>query len=435
MRTCSAPRRAAALCALLPALPVLVACQPERQAGTGPFAAQVASAVPAIERSTGLKFKTTPKVETRTKDEVRGFLEKKFDEATPALELAGAERAYKLFGLLPDTLDLRRYLLSLLTEQVVGYYDPSTKVLYVVSGDGTPTGTPSPDVVNITITHELVHALQDQYFPLDSLEKSHGDNDRQSAAQAVIEGQATYEQMAAMLGGGSFITKLPGGWERVREMIREAQGQMPVFSTAPMLIQETLLFPYLSGAEFVRAFKEKRPGQVPFRPLPSSTKQVMHPERFVDSLDVPTRVSLPPPMGATVVYENDLGEFETRLLLFQSLKDVQAAARGAAGWSGDRFYVVHTPKGDGLTWLSVWDTTVEAAEFRELMERAVEKRFALTPGSGGSGAVRHFAARGRQLELEAATVQGRPAVLFTDVPAGAGTKLIDLSKVKLSRDR
>ena len=134
-----------------------------------------------------------------------------------------------------------------------------------------------------------------------------------------------------------------------------------------------------------------------------------------------------------MIYENNLGEFETRLLLFQTSKDAQSAARGAAGWSGDRYVVVETAQGAGISWLSVWESPVEAAEFRDLMERAIEKRFALGAGTGGRGEARRFSAKGRQLELVAATVQGRPAVLFTDVPAGASTKLIDLTKVKLSR--
>jgi hypothetical protein len=322
-------------------------------------------------------------------------------------------------------------MLTLLTEQVVGYYDPAAKVLYVVSGDGTAKGAPSADVVNVTINHELVHALQDQYFPLDSMQKEHNDNDRLSAGQAVIEGQATLEQMSSMLGGANFIANLPGGWDRVRQMIRDAQDQMPVFNRAPMLIQETLLFPYLSGAEYVKRFKEKRPGQVPYRPLPSSTEQVMHPERFLDSLDVPLRVVLPKPMGATVVYENDLGEFETRLLLYASLRDVSAAARGAAGWGGDRYQVVNTPQGAGITWLSVWDSPLEAAEFRDLMETTIEKRFGTKQGAGGRGDARRFSAKGRQVELVAAVVQGHAAVLFTDVPAGASTRLVDLAKVKV----
>lgn len=419
--------------ALSAVLPPLAACQPDRPAGTGPWAAQVARAVPGIERAIGLRFKTPPRVESRSKDEVRSFLERKFNEVQPALELAGAERAYKLFGLLPDTLDLRRFLLSLLAEQVVGYYDPATKVLYVVAGDGSPESGPSPEVVNITITHELVHALQDQYLGLDTLEKMRGDNDRQTAVQAVIEGQATFEQLAVMLGGGNFVAMLPGGWDRVRTMIRDAQGTMPIFSTAPMLIQETLLFPYLTGAEFVRRFKERRPGEVPFRPLPSSTEQVMHPERFLDSVDAPLRVVLPKPSAATAVYENGLGEFETRLLLFQATKDVVAAASGAAGWGGDQYVVVNTGKGAGITWVTVWDTAVDAAEFRDLMEQAIETRLGTAPGAGGRGSARRFAAKGRAIELVALTVEGRPAVSFTDVPAGANTRVIDLAKVRLEK--
>jgi hypothetical protein len=417
--------------AALALLPMLAACQADRTAGTGPYAKEVATAIPAIEKSVGLKFKTPPKVASKSKEEVRAFLEKKFDEDLPALELAGAEQAYKLFGVIPDTLNLRKFMLRLLTEQVAGYYDPDTKVLYVVGTEGTGPGAVTPEMITVTINHELVHALQDQYFPLDSLEKEHGDNDRASAVQAVIEGEAVYEQMSAMLGGNTVGMALPGGWDRVRQMIRDAQGTMPVFATAPMFIQETLLFPYLSGAEFVRHFKEKRPGQLPFSPAPTSTKQILYPDRFLDSLDVPTRVLLPKPESGSVVYENDLGAFETRLYLYQHLGDAGVAARGAAGWEGDRYEVVKTSAGAGITWVTVWDSPVDAARFRDLMEQTIDARFKIAQGAGGTGATRRFSGKGRSLELSAVEVQGKPAVVFSDVPAGASAHLIDPTKVKL----
>ena len=62
-------------------------------------------------------------------------------------------------------MDLRAFFLRMLTEQIVGYYDPATKMLYVVNGA-------DEQIVGVTITHELVHALQDQYVNLDSLQKS-----------------------------------------------------------------------------------------------------------------------------------------------------------------------------------------------------------------------------------------------------------------------
>jgi hypothetical protein len=133
-----------------------------------------------------------------------------------------------------------------------------------------------------------------------------------------------------------------------------------------------------------------------------------------------------------VIYENDLGEFETRLFLYQHLNDIATAQRGAMGWGGDRYVAVNTPQGAGISWLTMWDTAVQAAQFRDLMERVIEKRFGTTPGSGGAGEMRRFTGKGRTLELVSAIVQGHPSVLFTDVPVGASTRIIDLAKVTLS---
>ena len=427
------PRAAFALIVL----PLVAGCQGEPPAAAGPYAREVARAIPMVERATGLRFKTPPRVEVRSRDELREFLETKFNEDQPALELAGQEQAYRLFGLLPDTLDLRAFLLSLLAEQVVGYYDPGTKVLYVVSGGvgGGPGGTPStppPEVLNVTITHELVHALQDQYLALDSVMRSRGDNDRTMAVQAVIEGGATFEQLSVMLGGGNMFTRMPGGWDRVREMIRSSYGTMPIFGSAPMFIQETLLFPYLSGAEYIRQVKEARPGQSTLTLLPSSTEQVLHPAKLLDSLDAPLAVTLPRPSGGSVVYENSLGEFETRLLLHQQLQDVTSASKGAAGWGGDRYMVVRTGQGAAITWLSVWDSPFDAAEFRFALSQAVERRLELREGAGGTGDTLRYKGKGRSVEIAAVTVQGLAAMLYTDVPAGAPTRLIDVTKARVA---
>ena len=264
------------------------ACANGKDAGSGPYAREVAEAIPRIEQATGLKFKTPPKVEVRTRDQVRAFLLKQMDDATPATQLAGEEKAYKLLRLIPDTMDLRGFFVRVLTEQVVGYYDPKAKTLYVVDGA-------DEQVVGITITHELIHALQDQYVDLDSIQKSGSNNDRLAAAQALIEGEAQFEQISIMLGGPDQIeARLPGAWDRVREEIRNRQGEMPVFATAPMVIQESLLFPYLSGAEFVRRVKEKRGSVDLFRDIPRSTEQILHPPLFLGAPpDEPTSVTLP----------------------------------------------------------------------------------------------------------------------------------------------
>ncbi|MBW7933862.1 MAG: hypothetical protein H3C62_09680, partial [Gemmatimonadaceae bacterium] len=330
----------------------------------------------------------------------------------------------KLLGFLPDSMDLRRFMLRLLSEQVIGYYDPATKVLYVVRD--TSAGRAS--LVEVTVAHELVHALQDQYFNLDSLQKQRDDNDRLTAAQAVMEGQATYEQMSAMLGGDLGV-RMPGGWDRVREMIRENQTAMPVFASAPMLLQETLLFPYLSGAEFIRRFKEAKTGRPPWQPVPASTEQVLHFEKY-QAGDRPVRLELPPLLTGSKVYENNLGEFETRLFLFQALQDLGTSARSAEGWGGDRYIVANLAGGAGIVWVTVWDTPIDAGEFRDAAQRAAQRRL----GSAGEGAAenKRFSGKGRVVEIATATLQGKPAIIWTDVPAGSSTRLIDPAKVRLT---
>ena len=392
-------------------------------AGAGPHARRVADAVPQIERALGLQFKTPPRLETRSRAQVREFLLAKFNETDPAEQLRGEEIAYKLFGLVPDSMNLRSFLLELLTEQIVGYYDPATKVLYVV--EGAPE-----DLTGITITHELVHALQDQYVNLDSIQKLKGNSDRLAAAQAVLEGQATYEQMTIMLGGADLATRLPGGWDRVRETIRESQGAMPMFAAAPMTIQESLLFPYLSGAEFVRRFETKRPGQSVLEAMPVSTEQILSEDAYFGTpADVPTEVGLPP--GAQGAHEDLLGEFGTRLFLFEHLDNNTVATSAAHGWDGDRYRVVSTPRGNALVWVTVWDSALDAAEFVDATGQAIGRRYRTSAPSVSGAGVRSYTGASRTVVLTPREIGGRNVVTYVDVPNGVSPALIDPARISL----
>jgi len=409
-----------------PLLTLVSACESQNPKYEGPYAAEVAEAVPMIEKAVGLKFKTPPKVETRSKEQVRDFVIKQFTDSLARHDIGGQEAAYKRFGMIPDTLKLQPFLTSLLEEQIVGYYDPHTKVLYVV--DGAPK-----DMASMTINHELVHALQDQYISLDSVQKIRDDNDRLSAAQSVFEGQAVYEQISIMLGGSNIAINLPGGWDRIREMIRENQASMPIFAAAPKVIQETLIFPYLSGAEFYRNYKERKSGSIIYKDMPVSTEQIIHPAAFFGTRDNPTRVTLGTLANATKVYENDLGEFETRLFLYQQLNDQNEAVRGASGWDGDRYAVVNTPQGQGIVWLTVWDSPVEGGEFFHLAGQAVEARYSTKAATGSTELVKKYSGGGRTIQVSTMEIQGRPVVIYADVPAGANPNIINPAQVTLSQ--
>ena len=376
-------RRAAGM-VLLGSCVALSACgRRNGRTGQGIYGDLVADAVPKIEKAVGVPFKTQPKVEERSRAQIREFVMRQFDQASPAAQLEGEEAAYKAFGLIRDSLHLRKFLVDLLTEQIVGYYDPTTKVLYVTQGA-------TPDVAGLTITHELIHALQDQYVNLDSIQKATQNSDRQSAAQAVIEGEAMYESTTIALGGGNAAAFVPGGWDAIRGQIREMTSSQPIFSSAPIAIQEELLFPYLSGAEFVRRFKEHEPGKLPFAAMPVSTTQVLHEDAFFGPHpDQPTTVQLPAAEGK-VVYENVLGEFETRLVLYQHTKDQTLATRAAEGLSGDAYRVQSVAGGNALVWVTAWNSAIDAAQWAAACARCASRA---APPSGRRSATRSSTAR------------------------------------------
>jgi hypothetical protein len=380
-----------------------------------------------IERSTGKQYLRSPVLEERTRDEVRAFLEKSFAEQMPDAQLAGAEAVYKRFGFFADTFNLRANLLDLLTEQVAGYYDPATDVLYIVADA-------APELLRGTITHELVHALQDQHFPLDSLQRITGDNDRRTAVQAVAEGQAMWEQLVVQVGVANPANVIPGGWDAVRQMIREHREGMPKLTSAPMLLREALLFPYLSGAEHIRQFKTRWPDAWPFDSLPFSTEQVLHAERFFENRDDPVRLTLPRlSRGAETVFEDGLGEFETRLFLFQHSRDLPLAGRSAAGWDGDRFVLAKLPGGgEVLVWATVWDSVLDAAEFVDALETVLPNRYLGLERRPSDADRRRFEGAGRTVEVRAVTLDGHSVVILVDVPAGVPTTLVDPALLRLS---
>jgi hypothetical protein len=391
-------------------------------AGDGPYADKVAEDVPKIEAALGVKFKTPPKLEIRSRDEVRRFLLAKFNEPGAQKDLANQESLYKMLGLIRDTMHLQDFYVKVLTEQVMGFYDPKTKVLYVV--DGAPE-----EYVGLTIMHELIHALQDQYVSLDSLEHIEGDDDRQLAAQAVVEGQATYDQVYITVGGsGNIAAQLPGGWESIREMVRQSRKTQPIFASAPMVIQETLLFPYINGSDFVRRFSAHEKGKFPLFDLPVSTEQLMHDSAyFGPQRDVPSEITLPKIPGT--IEENDFGEFGTRLIIYGATEDQDASIRASHGWDGDRYALVKTPAGDALVWVTVWDRPVDAAQFMSAMDEVMRDRFNVRPRVTGER--RRFETAKRTIEMDVRDVGGRPVVLYVDVPAGSSTDLVDFGKVKV----
>jgi hypothetical protein len=354
----------------------------------------VRARVPGVERATGLRFREEPRVARRSRDQVREYLVARIDQSYPPPRFAGLEAAYRLFGFIPDTLDLRAALLKVLGEQVAGYYDPDSATLFVAADVDS-------FILRTTLSHELVHALQGQYLPLDSLIEQRGHNDRAMAAQAVLEGQATLAQTLAMM-PELRREDLPSFWEQ-RAVLNQQHAQMKEFAGAPLWLREILVFPYLAGADFVRWYEEGHPGQHPFgRAMPVSTEQILHPGRYAAG-DAPVALAFVGPSPDSVRHEDGLGEFEIRVLFQELLRDQSGDRAGplAAGWDGDRYQVLGADAAAlALVWYSAWDDADAADRFARALEDAWTRR----PRPG------------RRVRIERVTFGDVPGVRLVDAP-------------------
>jgi hypothetical protein len=396
-------QRPDAVCALL-LLGVLLTGACDRIGPSGRVAADdelallVDSMLPSLGRLASLEPREPVRMERRDREGVRRYVEDRLEQELPEAELIGLHATYAQLGLIPDTLDLRALLLELYTEQIVGYYDPEDGTLYVVEGA-------SPELLQPVLAHELVHALQDQYAPLDSLIARERGGDRQAAAHAALEGHATlvmYAYQAEQLRGERVDpATLPNPADQIAVGYAQQSAQFPVLARAPLIVRETMLFPYIGGSGFVYGLWQAEPLDRPAplgRWLPQSTEQVLHPEdRFLRTRDEPTELRFDSvPSGWTVLRENTLGQLETGLLLEQHA-GVQARA-GARGWDGDRYRMLEGEAGErALIWFSVWDDSTSAGGFRD--------------------ALTSLTLPGRTLTTEALQLDGRPMVRAIIAPA------------------
>lgn len=344
-----------------------------------------------VSKLRGLEIKRPVKSGLKTKDEIEQSVVKDLDESTTPEEFAATQLTLAKLGLITKDFLLRDYVVKLLREQVAGFYEPKTQEFYMAAW------VPLSEQKTV-MAHELMHALQDQHFNLRRFEKwPKGDSDAELAAHALVEGEATIMmyQYAFELEGARFdVTKLGSLTERMlADEAPDDASKYPVLAGAPAVLKQGLQFPYIYGAGFVQQVLKSgswRAVNDSYAHLPSSTEQIMHPERFL-ARDNPVKieaVELADLLGPDWKRaDSDVsGEFGYQVALREFI-DKAVARKAAAGWGGDR-YLLYENKKNGATLLlqfSAWDSPGDAREFFDAYSERTEKRYKVsgeeTPGA------------------------------------------------------
>jgi len=371
----------------------------------------------------GKQFLEDFKVGIKTKEQLREFILEEVEKEEARKEFEKTRKILLKLGLIPPKLDLKKTFVDVLTEQVAGFYDPDAKELYLM--EGSMTGGPSQEM---TVAHEILHALQDQYFYINAMVLAirHND-DRQLATFSIIEGEATLLGFEYLLKKqGMSVLTVPMDIGKMMQQMMEGQLTMtPALANAPRFLRDTLLFRYIEGSSLVQKVLKKYNSWKELDRLfdnpPISTEQVMHPEKFLGEMDYPVRILLPQLHRRIEgkwkeIETNTMGEFAVKTLLREFL-DEATATTAAAGWDGDSFTMVEAKEKPDIqifAWLSVWDSPKDAKEFAEAYALALNNRFKTKARKTRTG---YFLEVPGKEEMTLVELAGTQVLVIQDAPA------------------
>jgi hypothetical protein len=333
----------------------------------GPSIAAIAR---RVERVRELRFEQLPRVRRVSGEQARADGLRELDREIPAREVAAEERLLKLLRLLPPDASLRELLGKTLSSEVGGYYVPRTGTLSVV-GAGAQGGL----LGEITLAHELTHALEDQRFGLEGPPPTGFHRDRSTAETALHEGTATIVMVDYAVLKEAGTPNVPASL-RAQALKALDKAAVPASSGLPRYLREGLVFPYAAGARLVNRIQGRGGWAAVDRAFgangPVSTEQVIHPAKY-DAHERPVRVLVEAPRGADVVEQGDFGEFDTEQML-RAANGRARSRRAAAGWGGGGFALWRSGSGRyGLELRWVWDSDRDSREFVRALRRTAER--------------------------------------------------------------
>lgn len=352
---------------------------------------------------TALPVKHEVKRRLATREEVVSYLKKNMAEDKDVRRLRRTEFVLKKFGLLPKDFDLQTFLVSLLEEQVAGYYDAKTKTVNLLDWV-------VPDLQRPVLAHELTHALQDQSFGLDKWLKR-GDEDLDTkrkltpedftkdedseARQAIVEGQAMVVLLDYMLAPMKrTVANSPEIVDALSADMAQGGADSVQYRNAPIFLKESLTFPYRYGLEFeaevLRAKGKDGAFTATFQDPPRTSREIMEPQTYISGEHV---APLPLPDFKKIFKNYDrfdigaIGEFDVFVLAEQYAGESEAK-HIYPNWRGGYYYSVK-PKGNpngplGMVFVSRWASPKAAAQFAAVYARGIQQRYKKAVAPAGS---------------------------------------------------
>jgi hypothetical protein len=358
-------------------------------------------------QDTGLPIEHKVKRRLTKRDEVQSYIEKSMKDDKDAKRLERSSAVLKKFGLIPRNFDLSKFLITMLREQVAGYYDAKTKTVNLLNWVDAEQQKP-------VLAHELTHALQDQSFGIEKWMKGSTENndnkkndpspadivndEESSARQAVIEGQAMVVLMDYSLApAGKTMLDAPQIVEALKQGMLTGTADSPAFRDAPIFLKEELTFPYRYGLDFTAALLQaggkERAYAGAFKDPPKTTREIMEPKTYLahEKLEPMKLIDMEKDFQGYDPFDiGAMGEFDVDVLVEQYAGRDKAEVMYPE-WRGG-YYFAGRPKNNksapiGVLYVSRWSSAAKAAEFAAVYAKSVAERYQKRQGLGTDGKV------------------------------------------------
>jgi hypothetical protein len=287
---------------------------------------------------------------------------------------------------------------------VGGEYDPATGRVLLITEPNE-----SEALLEDTLAHELLHALEAQNFP--TLRPLATSDPRYAAEKALIEGSATVVQY-------DYAERYLHQRQSLASYLHERVVGVPA---GARFLSDEEMFPYVEGAEFVNALVSRDHGwslvdNADVHP-PTSEQQILQPRLFLSRRRSPAlgfndRAVLDH-AGWKLTDSETMDAFDTAALLAPGMQPGLHPA-AAAGWQGGQLQLWQQPAAGGKCatfcartsaevivwkWSSTGDLDRASSELRGYLGTALH---VATPARGGGTSTGSYAAvadRGRQATL------------------------------------
>ncbi len=329
-------------------------------------------AMARIEEIRGLEFEEDVELEVVSREEYRERWQRDRDPASQF-----TNELWRGAFVVDGERDVNEAFDDLYGDSILGYYSDGRIVLVVDDADDRIDRT--------TLVHELVHALQDQQFDLES---GGATIDERRATTGLVEGEAEYVPSL-------YDERCGEQWECLDATAPDTASLDQRSFNAGLFL--SVYAPYAEGPSFV-AHRHETTGwegvDAVHENPPTSTAQLIHPERYPEGRpadvaieDRSTSEWEPMADGDGERRTETVGEATLFATLWANGVIDRPLGEGAGaysrynyshpatdGWTGDTFVAYADGDETGHVWKLAWESETDAREFRDAYVEVLESQ-------------------------------------------------------------